>query len=105
MPKTIYQKAGDSVSGVAGLLLPEPWQFIKAAPSRVGTTVIVTDDDGVEYEATVEWDGAMLQPPFETVLDDGSVEIRQEHSKGILLAGYQLRQQSADMPVFYQEAA
>lgn len=89
-PTTIYNIAGDSASGVAGVLFPDN-NFLPALDSQVGTSVIVGDWYGMKpvyHEPVVAleiaWDGAAKSPLFEN--EDG--ELVREHSKGILLGDY-----------------
>lgn len=116
-PRTIYYAAGDSASGAAGILYPDPWQFVAVEPSHIGRTIRAQDggaDDGqmipsdrtftlgprvnaaAPFEIALEtvWDGAMPQEAFEVVNEDGTREVRQEHSKGLLLGSYGIHREN-----------
>src|SRR4051812_30042261 len=86
VPTTVYKTAGDSASGVAGLLLPSG-DFLPVAPSRQGE-VVTLHQDGETFTVETVWDGATRSPEFTVTLEDGRTEVRRESSKGILLADY-----------------
>lgn len=75
VPTTIYNRSGDSVSGVVGLLYPDG-TFLKAAPSRVGQEVTLTQD-GETFTVMTVWDGALVK--------------KGEYSKGVLLGDYEIK--------------
>jgi hypothetical protein len=119
VPTTIYNVAGDSASGVAGLLKPDN-TFLPKYSSKVGQILRIQiggADDGqhipnsrtlpqehqvvnapLPTESWLEtvWDGAVKQPEFKVCdPDTGVCEMRQEHSHGLLLGSYSTKMGSA----------
>lgn len=113
-PVTVHMIAGDSASGVVGILYPGN-RFVVAPPSRSGQTTLRYQDGGADDGqnigsrvlpvrqrgerplnaelptagfAETRWDGAVRQPEFEVELEDGTHEVRREHSRGLLLGAY-----------------
>ncbi len=84
VPQTIYVTAGDNASGVAGLLTVGG-EFIPCPPSGAGRTIRLVGDwygvNPVKGEPATAFD----------VVWDGSKKVPGEHSKGILLGDYQIR--------------
>lgn len=96
-PMTIYLIAGDSVSGVVGLLFPNGI-FLHKHPSRVGQLALVGQlfqvnpapfEPTIEFETT--WDGARKSDEF--LSEEG--ETLRESSKGLLLGNYQTKHKPA----------
>lgn len=120
VPQTIYKIAGDSASGVVGMLYPHPWTFVPIPSSRVGKVITMQiggADDGQELpkgrilptggtrvnsalptlaEGETIWDPATHSPEFEVELEDGTREVRREHSKGLLLGDYAIHLETTD---------
>lgn len=116
VPTTIYATAGDSTSGVVGLLFPNG-QFLVKSSSKVGTELVYQDggaDDGQKLPKgrvlptskilinaalptigvlVTAWDGAAQQDEFIVTDEDGNTELRREHSRGLLLGDYSVKNQ------------
>lgn len=95
VPTTIYLAAGDSASGVAGLLFPNG-TFLPKTSTDMGRTFSAgtlhdvkpaPSEPSVEYE--VAWDGA--KPGEEFVNEDG--EEMKDHSHGLLLGSYDIKRE------------
>lgn len=110
VPTTIYKTAGDSASGVAGLLFPDS-TFLPVIKSGAGERTYRLQDGGAddgqvmppnrtlpisgalinaavptEFFGVVVWDGARKSDPVEVIDEDtGLTSLVQEHTKGLLL--------------------
>lgn len=91
VPTTIYKVAGDSASGVVGILMPGGIFIVKHS-CRIGQSFEVgllhdvkpSPREAIKTLETV-WDGAA---PADEFTDEDTGEVRQEHSKGLLLGNY-----------------